>query len=230
MSDEETPVPPEALEAILGEDTTDRHYAINAKLLEVITKASQTLMTENPSFSQDEIIFEVTLKTLRNPLVRFTNRSMVPEIVVYYLQAYDRVSKAQSIDDAAPDYFLNKALLSLILLYTKDHYNKTKRNVLKHALLMIRDFVSEKVGTDTKVDSKTAAGVMFNLSLLAESVDRYTTGFRRAQNLAYFVWLSDILRKVLINEEYLLIVNDPQMIAITKQITKRQKTLTLITH
>lgn len=217
-------ISPEAI-AALGPEAPQREYSLNKPILDLILESSKILIEKYPDLPAPYVVYEIVTKTLLNQNVRSNKQSMVSDIFVYYLESYKRYCESLNIADTTSEEHLNDAVLYIFNLYLDRPNNHTLRQILILAASAIRDTVNDRLGKDKDINMQSAMGVMFNLTLLAETVKDYTKSITRKKNLLYIEWLRSALEKSLVDKDYDYIKTDKTVVSVIKQITQKHKVI-----
>lgn len=222
MSDSETQ-PPEEL-------SNAPEYGLSTDILNLIQDNVKILVDEYPDKSLATIIYTLTLTVVRSPQLRRTNGSMVPDILVYYLESYKRYRQYQEPDVEDQNRFLNEASLTLFDLYVEDPHNQTKRKLIELVAGSIREHWIDKIVKDESVEGLDEFTIVNNLTLLTETISKYTARPKRDKNLTYVAWLKVVFEKLFQTNDFTPLKDGSDILRVIDQILKRRKIIFVTVH
>lgn len=210
-------------------DETQPEYALSTPILDLVQNNAVTLVEEYPNDSIASIIYTLVLTIIRSPQLRKTNGTMVPDILVYYLESYKRFRHNQE-PDKDPTQFLNEAGLTLFDLYCEDPHNQTKRKLVELIAGSIRDHWLDRVIKDETIEGNDEFMIVNNLTIITNTISKYTARPRRDKNLTYIAWIRVILTKLFNEGDGRFLLDAPDVKAVIDQITKGHKTILITKH
>lgn len=199
-----------------------RQFELNPTIVEAIKTIVHSLKPEYPETSLSNLVYQTTKSILKNPKIRPENASVAPAIFAYYLEVfsdlYDPENKPAGMDEG---------LTSLFLLFDDNYNDTTLRHLLITSGNSIIDILADKVSNIKNIDMKRMMGHMTQITLLSESIRKYSSVKYRKANKHYITWLYKVFGKVLSDPELMFMDNDTSVKSVTDQIIARNKVITL---
>lgn len=211
--------------AYASEDVTisdRRKFAINADLLDRIKQVVETVKSENPETSLENLILYATKYFLKNPDIRPNNFSVTPAIFVYYLETFNLFEENDNTEDS-----YNRACLSLFSLFPEHYNDTTLRKLIIQAAEVLNEIITQRLSVMKELKVADVLPSLTHITVVAESIRKYTSVKYRKANIKYISWTKDFFEKCLNDPKLTFMDQDDSIKTVLTQVTSGKKIITV---